>query len=295
LAAFVEPDNEVTQALRKALADRDPQVRAAAVLSLQQEASDATVSALAPLLKDHTRLLREEAARSLALVGADRLRGDEREAFKSALDEYFAAAEVDNDRAAGHMSVGILYENLGSLDRAAEAYKTALAVEPGSIGARTNLAALYERRVQEADQQARQLAQQGNRAAAEREIAAIADLPERIGRLREEELGLLERDALLAPDNASIQGRLGLARYLGGWTKEADAALLAAALLEPKNPEHLFRLAIYYRDTGRAALALLLAQRLARLRPDSRMFQNFAAELMGQPGDQVPEPPSGNR
>ena len=170
--------------------------------------------------------MRTEAARSLALMGADRLQGDEREAFKNALDECFAAAEVDNDRAAGHMSLGILYEGLGNFDQAEEAYKTALRVEPGSIGARTNLAALYDRQLQEAQQRAMQLAQQGNRPAAEREIEAIGDLPEQIDRLREEELGLLERDALLAPDNAPIQGRIGLARYLAGWTKEADAALL---------------------------------------------------------------------
>src|SRR5262249_51782730 len=97
--------------------------------------------------------------------------------------------------------------------------------------------------------------------------------------LREEELGLLERDAMLVPDNAAIQARIGLARYLSGWMKEADVALQTAALLEPRNPEHLFRLAIYYRDTGRVAQAPPLVQRLLKLRPDSRMFQQFASEL----------------
>src|SRR5205085_1396208 len=46
LAAYAEPNNEATQALRKALADRDPQVRSAAVLGLQQDASTDTISAL---------------------------------------------------------------------------------------------------------------------------------------------------------------------------------------------------------------------------------------------------------
>jgi hypothetical protein len=114
VAAYVEPNNEAAQLLRKALADRDPQVRAAAVLSLQQEASTETISALAPLLKDPTRLIRTEAARSLALMGAEQLRGDERADFKQALDECFAAIRVDNDRAAGHMSLAILEEGLGN-------------------------------------------------------------------------------------------------------------------------------------------------------------------------------------
>lgn len=279
LGAYVEPGNQVTQTLRKALAEKDPQIRAAAVLSLQQEASDATVSALAPLLTDSTRLVRTEAARSLALMGASRLQGEERAAFRTALQECFDGAQVDSDRAAGHLGLGILYENLGEIQQAEEAYKTATRVEPGSIGPRTNLAALYDRQVQEAQQRAMQLAQGGNRSAAEQAIQAIVHLPDEIYRLRGEELGLLERDAILAPDNAAIQGRIGLSRYLAGWRKEADSALLTALLLEPRNAEHLFRLAVYYRDTGRMAEAKPLVERLLKMQPANRMFQQFAAEM----------------
>jgi hypothetical protein len=96
---------------------------------------------------------------------------------------------------------------------------------------------------------------------------------------------------MLAPDNAPLLGRIGLARYLGGWTKEADAALFTAALLEPRNPEFLFRLAVYYRDTQRPELARPLVQRLVELRPDSRLFQQFAEELSASRGDAVPQPP----
>jgi tetratricopeptide (TPR) repeat protein len=279
LGAYVEPGSDVTQTLRKALEDRDPQVRAAAVLSLQQESSDSTVSALVPLLSDPTRFVRTEAARALALIGSNRLQGDERTTFRAALQECFDAIKVDNDRAAGHMSIGILSENLGELTAAEEAYKTALRVEPGSIGPRTNLAALYDRQFQEAQQRAMQLHQAGNRERAQNEFLAVADLPEQIERLRAEELSLLERDARLAPDNGAIQGRIGLARYLAGWRKEAESSLLNASLLEPRNPEHLYRLAIYYKDTGRPQQAVPLVQRLLTLRPNSRPFQQFAAEL----------------
>ncbi|HEY2414033.1 MAG TPA: cytochrome c3 family protein [Pirellulaceae bacterium] len=296
LAAYAEPGTEVVKALYKALGDRDPQVRSAAVLSLQSaggaEDENTRVSALATLLNDKTRLLRTEAARGLAMQGFQVLRGEEREAFKKALDECFAGAEVDNDRAAGHMSIALLNEGLGDLDEAEAEYETALKVEPNSIGPRTNLAAMYDRQLQETEQRVRQLVQQGNRAAAEREIEAVRKLPERVYRLREEELGLLERDVVLAPDNAPIQGRIGLARYLAGWTKEADAALLTAALLEPRNPEQLFRLAIYYRDTNRIPDAIQLVDRLLKLRPSSRAFQNFAEELKQQGGNAVPDAPN---
>jgi tetratricopeptide (TPR) repeat protein len=288
LAAYAEPGNQIVQSLYKGLTERDPQIRAASVLSLQQEPSDATVSALAPLLSDSTRLVRTEAARALALTGAGRLQGDERTAFRAALQECMGAIKVDNDRAAGHMSLGILYENLGETRQAEEAYQTALRVEPGSIGPRTNLAALYDRHFQEARERAMQLAQQGNRAAAEQEMVPVYDLPPRIEQLRDEELGLLERDALLAPDNAPIQGRIGLARYLAGWRKEAETALRNAMLLEPRNPEHLFRLAIYYKDSGRAADAIPLVNRLLELRPESRQFQQFATELQQAAGAEQP-------
>jgi predicted CXXCH cytochrome family protein len=287
LGAYVEPGNSIVRELYSALDERDPQIRAAAVLGLQQESSDATISALAPLLTDPTRLVRTEAARAIALTGSSRLQGDERTAFKAALDECFAAIKVDNDRAAGHMSLGILYENLGQTREAEEAYQTALRIEPGSIGPRTNLAALYDRLFEEARQRAMQLAQSGNREAAEREMAGLYEYPARIHHLRTEELGLLERDAVLAPDNAPIQGRIGLARYLAGWQKEAEAALRNAALLEPRNPEHLFRLAIYYNDSGRASEAIPLVNRLLELRPQSRQFQQFATELsQGKSGTQ---------
>ena len=283
LGAYVEPNNDVAQALRKSLADRDPQIRAAAVLGVQQEPGDSTISALAPLLNDPTRLVRTETARALALLGSDRLQGDERTAFRAALQECFDSIRVENDRAAGHMGMGILHESLGQMREAEEAYKTAMKVEPGSIGPRTNLAAIYDRQVQDAQQRARQIAQSGDRTRAEQELTPVLELPYKIARLRVEEHGLLERDAVLAPDNAAIIGRTGLARYVGGWRKEAEEALRTAALLEPRNPEHLYRLAIYYKDSGRQELAIPLVQRLLQLRPASRPFQQFAAELQAPP------------
>ena len=55
------------------------------------------------------------------------------------------------------MSLAILNEALGNFADAEAEYKTAIRVEPGSIGARTNLAALYDRQFQEAQQQATRL------------------------------------------------------------------------------------------------------------------------------------------
>ena len=52
-----------------------------------------------------------------------------------------------------------------------------------------------------------------------------------------EELPLLERDANLAPENASVQYRFGLALYLAGRMNEALERLETAAELEPDVPD----------------------------------------------------------
>lgn len=280
LGSYVEPEGPIERALEKALEDRDPQVRTAAVMSLQEASSDGIVGALIPLLgADQPRLVRTETARVLARIQNAGLRGDERVAMKKALDECFAAAEVDSDRAAGHLMVGILYENLQELDKAAEAYRTAIRVEPTAAGPRTNLASLYDQMIGDAQAQINQLVQIGDQETAARQFESIGVMQAEAARLRDEELGLLERDAALVPENAGLQGRIGFARHLEGWRKEAETGLLNAHLLEPRNPEHAFRLAIYYRDTGRPEMALKLVALLRELRPNRALFAQFEQEL----------------
>jgi tetratricopeptide (TPR) repeat protein len=209
----------------------------------------------------------------------DNLRGDERTDFRRVVEECLAGTKVDNDRAGGHLNAGILFQSLGQWSQAEDEYQTAILVEPNNIGPRTNLADLYDNQFEAARQRAIELARGGDRASAEREIAAAGDLPGKIDQLRTEELGLLERDVLLAPDVAAIQEQIGLTRILGRWTREAETALVTATLLEPRNPAYLHRLAQYYVSTERAAEALPLAQRLVKLRPGSKLFRDFAEEV----------------
>src|SRR6185295_17738922 len=105
-------------------------------------------------------------------------------------------AAVDRDRAVGHLSLGGLSESLGDIEGARKEYETAIRIEPRSVGARANLANLFEQQFEAARQRATQLAQNRDRAAAEREFSAVADVPPQIERLREEELGLQERDVM---------------------------------------------------------------------------------------------------
>lgn len=292
LGAHVEVGNAAHLALQKALGDPDPSVRAAAIMSLPQDGSDATLSLLAPLLSSkEPRLVRTEAARALVRMDPSRFTGEERVAFRAAIEECIVGAMTANDRAASHLNVASMYEGLGDLKGAEEAYQTALRIEPRSVGTRANLAYLYDNMLQSAQQQAMQRAQQGDRAGAEQIIGTVAHLPEIVHRLRAEELSLQERDVLLAPQIAAVQSRTGLIRYSVGWRKEAENALLTASLLEPRNPLFLYHLATLYRDTGRIEQAKPLAEKLLKLQPQNAVFQQFAAQLAQPAGPALPQGP----
>lgn len=282
LANYVEPGSEIVESLRDALDDRDPQVRSAAVNSLQGASNDELLSALPELLDDESRLVRTETARVLARIPQSQLNGLEQQSLRKAIGELTEGMQAINDRAIGHLLLGVLYENLGQLDKARQEYELAILVEPTSMGARTNLAALFDRMIQQAQEKAQAAANQGNREGVEKALGPISSLSYEADKLRREELVLLERDARLAPTNAAIHHRLGLSQYLLGWRKEAEASLRTAALLEPENTNYAYVLAIYLRDMGRPEEALQIVEQVLAEEPGQPTFEQFRGELTEQ-------------
>jgi tetratricopeptide (TPR) repeat protein len=248
-------------------------------MGLQSPDPQFLMRTLTPLLADDTRLVRVEAARTLARFPEREFRGQERKDLLAAIDEAYAATEVDNDRAGGHLIRGVLLENLQQESEAEQAYRTALVVEPEAVGPRGNLAALLDRRLEDTLARARQLVQSGNAPAARELLSMAGPLEDESFRLREEELGLLERDGLLVPDNAGLHTRLGLLRYLQGWHKEAERGLRVAQRLQPRTPDYAYNLAVFYRDTGRPREALALIQQLRQLRPQDEQFVQMEEEV----------------
>ena len=114
------------------------------------------------------------------------------------------------------MGWAMLCEGQGRYDEAIKAYETAIRVEPNMTGARTNLASLLERLVRELP------------------AGQAAQFMQRVSELRAAELPLLRRDANLAPENAGVQYRFGLALYLAGEMDQAMERLNRAAELEPE-------------------------------------------------------------
>ena len=192
------------------------------------------------------------------------MRGAQRDRLMDVLVEYEKGQKLVNDRAGGHMNLGTLYENLGEDDRAIEAYEAAISVEPTATGPRSHLAALYDRLADASDFQS------PSRAMKYREKAAA---------LQRAALELAARDARLLPDNAAIQYRYGLSLYLHRRLDEAETALLAAHELEPKNPQFLLGILLFYKEQREHDKAISLAEKLIELRPQDPMPRQVLKEI----------------
>lgn len=269
-----------TAAIVQAVRDADPQVRLAAVGDLVGRlAEEPLVDTLGPVLDDPRRAVRYEAARALAGVSPSHLRGAQRDRLQAVLEELQRGALVNNDRAAAHLGLGALYESLGEDARAAEAYRTAIHVEPGVTGPRTNLAAVCERLAEAADQRARRAGQLQDEPARTQAAAEAAAARQQAVALRRAELDLLARDVRLLPDSAGLQYRYGMLLYLHRRFDEAETALRAAHRLEPHNPQLLLGLVLFYKERQQLDKALPLARQLVALRPDDETYQHVLEEI----------------
>ncbi len=289
-----QPKGEVTKALAEGLKDADVQVRAACILALQGATNDTVHKLLLPLIDDPTRLVRTEAARILARIPDAEFRGDKLQRLREVWKEFEAGAMIMNDRAEGHLQLGVLAESRGRLSDAQRHYETAVRVQPNVTGPRGQLAMLLERLVQEAQEQAERASQEGNVAARDRALAPIPSLLFEVEKLRQDELSLIERDAALVPEEAVMQQQLGFARYTQNWRKEAASALLNAWLLDPHSPETTFALAIFYRDTGWPEKALQIVAATNKQHAAPAHLRQLEVELRHQLNTAKPVGPALN-
>lgn len=220
LASAGVPDAHETAAAILKDPSEHPIVRAAAINLFMAAPPQATRKALIPLLKDESRLIRTEATRVLIASGTFQTLSDsERSRVSLAVREVEEALMSAADRAGSHLAWASLCEAQGRYGEAIKAYEIAIEVEPGMPGARSNLAGLLEG------------------LASQRPGPQSAQLIQRAEELRAEELPLLKRDANLAPDNAAIQYRYGLALYLAGEMDAAMERLEKAVELSPEVPD----------------------------------------------------------
>ncbi len=213
---------EAVPTAKKLLAEptQEPMVRAAAanvyLAAAGQDSPQSIASALMPLLRDPSRLVRIEAARVLVESGVyQQLSSSQQTQVDLAMREVRESLMIASDRSGSHLGWAILCEQRDRVEEAIESYETAIQVEPLATGPRTNLASLLER------------------IANERQGPQTRMLLEQARRLRADELPLLARDAELAPENPDVQYRYGLALYLSGDEEAALEQLQRTVDLEP--------------------------------------------------------------
>lgn len=251
LARYSNPSS--TAARRQALSDPDPLVRRAAVNVLPGDDLSTTEHDLFARLTDATRAVRVAAAVRLAYLPRDGWSNAQHDTFAAALDEFRASQSLSLDHAGGHLALGGLDRHLGEQFRAArnpqraaefdvqaiEHWRAAMRLEPYIAGPRGELATMLEQRGGD---------------------------PAEVRRLREDEVGLLERDTELDPENGETFYRLAMIHVLLGQLGEATDALQSACRLMPQN------------YTSRMALALVYQQRYESTGDDA-FFDAAVGEL----------------
>jgi tetratricopeptide (TPR) repeat protein len=280
LGQFVRPGSPAERASIAALKDESPQVRAAAIANLQGLEPQELRRHGAPLLNDPVRSVRVEAARTMAsLAPAGVLRGREHTAFDAALEEYFNGLAVTDDMAASHLARGVAYQDLGMLDDAERHYRIAMRLEPNTVGPRSNLADLLERRADLARQEAQLAMERRDSAAALALMEPVAGHQAVAEQLRRDELELLQRDAKLAPDNGPLQHRLGLMLYVLDEPQRAREHLVNATELSPHNAHFHFMAALLLEKLGETTPAIEHLRRALELWPDDATYHESLARV----------------
>jgi tetratricopeptide (TPR) repeat protein len=146
LAPLAAPASEA--AVKAALADPSPLVRAAVPPALPAAPTSAMVQAAAPLLSDPVRAVRIETARVLAGVDQRVLTPEQQTSFAAAYLELFDAEMIDADRPEAHLNLGLLETKLQHASEAENQYQTALRLDPNFTPALVNLADLDRMRGQ---------------------------------------------------------------------------------------------------------------------------------------------------
>jgi len=254
--ATLEPMVRRISALLHALQAPDPNVRAEARRQLAVLPQNSVLRDLKPMLSDPSRLVRTDAARILAALPAGEFSTDEeREALENAFAELVVSLEANSDQSGAHTTLASIYEQSGKWRKAVECYRKAIYVQDDVVGPRTNLAALLD--------------QMGEH--------------DEATQLRREELKLLQRDVRLlkesGQENAGLLYRLGMSLYLHDRFDEAERALRRAHELEPQTPDFAAALALFCEKFERWDEAITYCRKYLELQPQDRQYQQLLKNL----------------
>ncbi len=256
----------------------DPMIRASAAEVLAAADPASRAQALAPLLRDPARLVRMQAARSLAGAGEAALRPADLAAFEQALYEYVAGQMFTAERPESRANLGALFLARGRTDRAQAEFAKALELDRTFAPAAIQLAEIARRRGDEKAAEAiltKALADNPGSGALAHALGLSLVRQKRL----EEGVGKLALAAQLAPEDPHYAYVYAVALHDTGAPAKTVEVLRGALARRPNNREILSALASYEAEAGDDASALGHVQALEKLEPDDPRWSQYAAAL----------------
>jgi tetratricopeptide (TPR) repeat protein len=244
------PSQASLAALTRGVNDADPLVRRASVTALGFLPPEQRVPLVAPLLDDPVRIVRIEAASSLAGVPDSALDPAQRAGFARAAAEFEAAQLYDADRPEARTALGSFYAQRGHYAEAAKEYQAAIALDPRFVPAYVNLADMRRSQGRDADAEA-----------------------------------ALKEGLKQFPESAALYHALGLSLARQKRMPAALDALARAVRLAPDDARFAYVYAVALNSTGKARAALAEIDRALAQHPDNRDLLNAGAAFARDAGD----------
>jgi Tfp pilus assembly protein PilF len=265
-------------ALAKALENDDALIRYTAIRSLEYYDAETRLKRIAPKLYDPVKAIRQEAAVMLSALPEEKLRKDDTDAFRKAVEDYRESMRYNADLPAQRYNLGLLAANLGHDEEAIAAYKKAIEIDDQFYPAKVNLATLYNRQGKnsEAEKLLREVLDQEPQL---HEVAySLGLLLAEMQRYAEAEV-YLRRAASAMPGYSRAQYNLGQVLLVLKQPGPAEAALKRALALEPQNEQFFVALANCYLESGQTAKARTLAHDTLREFPGHAAAQKLLQSL----------------
>ena len=270
------PSEQSLHALKTAINDPDPLVRASVIASADMADVSTRFQLFKPLLQDSVRLVRVQAAQSLADTPAEMMTGGEAVQLAGALLEYKHTLYINADHQTAWLNLAILALRQKDYQTAEEYYIKAINVEPLFPYSYINLADLYRMQGRENEGEEtllRALKQSPDMAEVHHALGLLYVRQKKIDKA----LLHLQKAAELNPGAARFAYVYAIALNSTGDTPGAFTVLQQALARHPYDRDLLTALVGINRDQGLLRRALVFADRLAE--DDAQEFGPMAAQL----------------